>query len=100
MVERERIKGLLENLVNSKKLLEHSTEHAQNKVLKTIRNAMVQIWENIELTDWQEKQEGEVEISGVKGVRKFYYLNDLIKKARSDIDEIFPELINSKDLSK
>jgi len=98
---KNRIEGLLENLKNSKELIKNLTGEGQDEVLKIIRNAMVQIWENIELSDWQKEYEKkEEEIDGIKGVRKYYYLNDLIKKARSDIDEIFPELINSKTLSK
>ncbi len=98
---RNRIKVILEILKYSSKQMEDLTDEGKELVLKTIRNGMVQIWEDIELAEWQkEKEEKEEEIDGIKGVRKFYYLNDLIKKARSDIDEIFPELINSKALSK
>lgn len=98
---KNRIKGLLETLKNSKELIKGMTVVGQNRVLAIIKDGMVQLWENIELTEMQkEKEKKEEEIDGIKGFRKFYYLNDLIKKARSDIDEIFPELINSKALSK
>jgi len=98
---RNRIKLLLEILVNSKSQVSHLTYQAQKTTLKIIRDAMVQVWENIELTDWQEEQEKkEEEINGTKRFRKFYYLNDLIKQARNDIDEIFPKLIKGRHLRK
>lgn len=71
---------MLETEKYSKKLIKDLTSKGQDNVLRTIRNAMVQIWEDIELADWQKQQEGETEIDGVKGIKKFYYLNDLIKK--------------------
>ena len=96
-----RIKELLGTLENSKKLIQDLTYEGQIEVLKIIRKGMVQIWENIELTDWQkEYEQKEEEIDGIKGVRKFYYLNDLLKETRRDIDDIFPELINSKALTR
>ena len=98
---RNRVKTILEILKHSSKQMENLTDEGKELVMKTIRNGMVQIWENIELTDWQKEYEKkEEEIDGIKGVRKFYYLNDLIRKARRDIDDIFPELINSKALTR
>ena len=87
---RNRIMELLENLKLCHYLIQDLMPEHQDGPVKTAVNAMVQIWEDIEL-DEQQKQEQDREEE--KGVRKFYYLNDLIKNARNDIDKIFPKLI-------
>jgi len=101
LLAKNRISVLLNTLIDSKEQMRSLVAEKQEKVVKTIRNAMVQMWENIELTDWQKEYEKkEVGIDGIKVVRKFYYLNDLIGKARSDIDRIIPKLIDSKVLNR
>jgi len=98
---KDRINVLLNNLKGSKQLMRSLVPGKQEEVVKIIRDGMVQIWENIELTDWQKEYEKKgQEVDGIKGVRKFYYLNNLIDKARNDIDEIFPKLIDSKVLNR
>lgn len=91
---RKRIMELLENLKLCHQLIQDLMPEYQDRPIKTAVNAMVQIWEDIELDEEQKKAQGKVEdIDGVKGVRKYHYLNDLIKNARNDIDKIFPKLI-------
>ncbi len=90
---RNRISGLLDTLKNSKAMIKKATPYAQEKVMAIIKDGMVQLWENIELTDRQKEDEKEEIIDGIRGVRKYYYLNDMIENARKDIDEIFPEMI-------
>jgi len=97
---RNKIVELLQALKQSKVMIENSAGQSQDKVVRIIRDAMVQIWEDIELADWQkEYEQKEEEIDGRRGFRRYYYLNDMIKQARIDIDKIFPKLISRKTLS-
>jgi len=98
---RNRILELLQNLKQSKVLFENMICQGQAEVLRVVRDAMVQIWENIELADWQEESERkEEEMDGKKGFSRYYYLKNMIKQARNDIDINFPKLISNKILSK
>ena len=53
---KNKIKGLLETLKNSKELIKRVAVVGQNRVLAIIRDGMVQLWENIELTERKKKK--------------------------------------------
>jgi hypothetical protein len=91
---KKRIYNLLETLsyFQNERLLNYNEEKGR----KIFRNAMVQIWETIELTDWQEREQED--LIG-KGHAPFYYLDNMIKKAIIDTQREFPKLIKSMSSS-
>lgn len=98
---RNRLMDLLENMKLCHELIKGLMPEYQDQPVKTAVNAMVQIWENIELDEEQKQAQDRVEeVDGLKGIRKFRYLNDMINQARTDIDKVFPKLINSNKLDK
>lgn len=91
----KRIGLLLRELENSKSLMESLVEDKHDRVVSIIRNGLVQMWENIELTDEQKDYESKrVEVEGAKGFRKFYYLDNMLDRAKDELDKHFPKLIS------
>ncbi|HUV64291.1 MAG TPA: hypothetical protein VMW24_10355 [Sedimentisphaerales bacterium] len=51
---RNRIVELLQTLKQSRVLIENLAGQRQDAIIRIIRDAMVQVWEDIELADWQQ----------------------------------------------
>jgi hypothetical protein len=96
LYSRDRISGLLDNIVSAGQQVENTTNSCQDKWIDIIDDAVVQIWENIELTESQKNKEVEIEEEdGNKFKRKYYYLDAMLDKAIKSIEEDFPRLIKT-----
>jgi hypothetical protein len=91
---RNRIMELLEYLKLSHQLIQDLMPEYLDRPVKIAINSMVQIWEDIELDNDQKQAQDSIEqADGVKSIRKYYYLNDMINNARCEIDKVFPKLV-------
>ncbi len=94
---RARIAGLLENVITAGQQIDHTVVIFQDAWIEIIDDAIVQIWEDIELTDTQKNKEEDIEDEkGKKFVRKYYHLNTLLDQAIKDIEEQLPRLIKTR----
>ncbi len=98
---RNRISELLETTLSCTEQMNTLTSQGRESALKIIRNGMVQLWECIDTTEWQKQmEEEEGEKDGKKWTVRFYYLDKIIKDAKVDIDESFPELIKNRTINR
>lgn len=99
LYSRNRISGLLDNIIGVGQQIENTADFYQEKCIEIIDDAVVQIWENIELNENQKDKEKKIEEEdGKKFKRKYYYLDDMLDEAMKSIEEEFPKLIRIKSL--